>query len=106
MCCDRGRQWELVIGEFSGKPFNPDNDKIFTDRCKLFRCMKGVLDDRLRAISQNGIERSAYEIAKNMLVYSVQSYGNTMEIFAMNMPFPKICIVCSICSLDGERGTG
>ncbi|CAG8459393.1 6211_t:CDS:2 [Paraglomus occultum] len=64
MWCDENkREWELAIGEFSGKPFKPDEDKIYTDRCKLFRGMKDILDDRLLAIMRDRLSQQAYEIA-------------------------------------------
>src|SRR6185312_16608082 len=96
----KGRRWEIVIGEFSGKPFSPDKDKFYTDRCKLFRCMKDVLDDRLLAVAQNRLDKETYKIAKSMLAYVVQSYGETIDIFALNMPFPHVYVVSSICSLE------
>ncbi|CAG8559906.1 8821_t:CDS:2 [Cetraspora pellucida] len=34
-------KWEVIVGEFSGKPFEPLLDKC---KCKLFRCMKDILD--------------------------------------------------------------
>ena len=94
------RQWELVIGEFSGKPFSPDNVKIHNDRCKLFRCMKDVLDNRIIATSKNGSSQTAYAITEKMLVYGLQSYGNTITIFALNRPYPHAYVVSSICSLE------
>ena len=97
---DGNREWELAIGEFSGKPFKPEEDKIFYDRCKLFRGMKDILDDRLQEIAQIGLTPKAYEIAQKMLVYGLQSCGNIITIFALNMPFRHVYVVSSICSLE------
>ncbi|RGB21516.1 hypothetical protein C1646_777813 [Rhizophagus diaphanus] len=42
--------WEMLTGEFSGKPFDVDTDKVYKDKCKLLRNMKDILDFRTSKI--------------------------------------------------------
>ena len=62
--------------------------------------MKDVLDDRRLAISQNIRDDKTYEIARCMLAYGVQSYGETVDIYVLNMPFEHVYVVRSVCSLQ------
>ena len=81
--------WEMAIGEFSGKPFDVSLDKCNKDKCKLFRCMKDILDLRITKIIEHcnkKINQEIYEIIKTMKVLGVHSYGkNSCFIFYYNL---------------------
>ncbi|CAG8554128.1 4645_t:CDS:2 [Paraglomus brasilianum] len=91
-----GNFWEMLIGEFSGWPFGFDPEKCFTDRCELFRSMKDILDARIA----QALHMSQGRTDQSMLMYGIQSRGTSIDLFALNMPFPHIYVVSLICSLE------
>lgn len=95
-------KWEMVIGEFSGKPFELSLDKYFKDKCKLFRCMKDIHDLRVTKITKlfhSKISKEMYDLVQTMQVFGVHSHGTTIDIYILNKPFPHIYIINLWCSL-------
>ncbi|CAG8566583.1 17686_t:CDS:10 [Gigaspora margarita] len=95
-------KWEVIVGEFSGKPFEPLLDKCYKDKCKLFRCMKDILDLRISKISKfcnAKINNEIYDIIQTMQVFGIHSHRTTLDIYVLNKPFLRVYVVSLWCSL-------
>jgi hypothetical protein len=71
----------MLIGEFSGKPFNIDSNKVFKDKCKLFRCMKDILDFRISKLidhTDEKIDEKIFNIIQTMQVFGIHSHGKNI----------------------------
>ena len=118
------RNWEMVAGEFCGRPFEPDRKKYRKDLFKLFRIMKDMLDCLIAQIiscSNGKINEEIYDLICQIKTFGIISYGiffcnwlfkrfvaNTkiylqletqIELFVLSRPFPSIHTVTRWCTL-------
>ncbi|CAG8684062.1 3683_t:CDS:2, partial [Racocetra persica] len=74
---------EVIVGEFSGKPFEPLPDKCYKDKCKLFRCMKDILDlciSRILKFCSGMINKEICNIIQTMQVFGVHTHGTYKSV--------------------------
>ena len=72
------RNWEMVAGEFCGRPFEPDRKKYRKDLFKLFRIMKDMLDCLIAQIiscSNGKINEEIYNLICQIKTFGIISYG-------------------------------
>lgn len=94
--------WEMVAGEFCGKPFEPDRRKYRKDLFKLFRIMKDMLDCLIAQIiscSNGKINKEIYDLICQIKTFGIISYETQIELFVLSRPFPSIHTVTRWCTL-------
>ena len=80
------KEWEIAVGEFCGKPFNPDKKKYKDDLHKLFRLMKDMLDCLITKITEycnKIINEEIYKVICGIKVFGIISYGKYFVIMQL-----------------------
>jgi len=79
----KGDEWEIAVGEFCGKPFEPDRKKYKDDLHKLFRIMKDMLDcliDKISTHCNGKINEKIYKVICDIRIFGIISYGKYFVI--------------------------
>jgi hypothetical protein len=75
----------MLIGKFLEKLFNIDTNKVFKNKCKLFRYMKDILDFHILKLIDyinEKIDERIFNIIQTMQVFGIHSHGkNILFIF-------------------------
>jgi len=70
-------QWELIVSEFAGKPFDPKLSKLINDKSKLKIILKDIYDSKVKHIvnrCQQKVDKHLFELIQKIQVFGIYTY--------------------------------